>query len=111
MDPTEDDIRLESRFGVNKPFTQKQSSKIRSMVSRHLTEQIDACITSQKSKDLTNNNVRINYINESYYDSEVKACTKKRVEEMVENNKKLLQMRARIKDPSLSRTMQAQFSA
>ena len=83
MDPTEDDIRLESRFGVNKPFTQKQKSKIRSMVSRNLTEQIDDCLTSQQSKVFNNNNARINYINESYYDSEVKACTKSRVVEMV----------------------------
>ena len=59
MDPTEDDIRLESRFGVNKPFTQKQKSKIRSMVSRHLTGQIDDCLTSQQSKVFNNNKARI----------------------------------------------------
>ena len=47
---------------------------------------------------------------ESYFNSEVRPYTKSRVQGLIENNKKLLQMRARLKDPSLSRTTQARYA-
>ena len=111
----EDDGKLESRFTLSKPLIKSKNPRLGPVnkpivVSRYLTEQIDDCASARESKGPLRIQTRARYINQSYCDSEVKPYTKSQVQDLIENNKKLLQMRARLKDPSLSRTLQAKYA-